>query len=130
MPKQPFTPAGVTALKIWLYELPPLEFNNEITAMQTDFESWSLNHLDLTNEQLDFYSQLSSVAQTNLAYNVTLGAMFKRPISLVQLFDGKKDQKGEDKLFKPKSSLTITSDGNGDDLVEGEVVIEVEYTAP
>ena len=129
MQKQPFTPAGVLALQQWLYELPPLEFDAEILAMETDFEAWSLAHLELDTNQITFYNQLSAIAQYNLAYTITLAAMFKKPVSLVQLVQKSNESEPpeEDKLFKPKSSLTITSDSEGNDVVEGDVEIEVTY---
>ncbi|MEJ5994388.1 hypothetical protein WG904_08160 [Pedobacter sp. Du54] len=129
MEKQPFTPAGVLALQQWLYQLPPVEFDTEILAMETDFETWSLAHLALDNNQLTFYNQLSSVAQYNLAYTITLAAMFKKPVSLVQLVQNSNepDSSESDKLFKPKSTITITSNSDGNDVVEGDVEIEVTY---
>lgn len=128
METQPFTPAGVLALQEWLYELPQLEFDSEILAMQTDFEAWSLAHLELDTAQLAFYDQLSPTAKTNLAYTVTLAAAHKKAITLNQQVQKMVDPDPEsDKLFKPKSSLTVTSDGEGNYEVEGEVEIEVTY---
>ena len=131
MEKQTFTPAGVLALQEWLYELPSVEFDVEILAMETDFEAWSLAHLELDSNQLTFYSQLSVVAKYNLAYTITLAAMFKKPISLVQIVQKSDDPEPTDegKLFKPKSSITITSDSEGKDVVEGDVEIEVTYVS-
>ncbi|MGF1924755.1 MAG: hypothetical protein ACQUHE_11295 [Bacteroidia bacterium] len=127
MDKQHFTPEGVLALQEWLYQLPNALFDEEILAMNDDFEAWSLAHLELTEKQLEFYDQLGSMAKNNLAYNVTLAATFKKPIKLEQLLlrDGNDDP--VDKLFKPKSSLTITSQSNGNQEVDGEVIIEVTY---
>ena len=82
MEKQPFTPSGVLALQQWLYQLPPLEFSEEIRAMENNFEAWSLAHLVLDAQQLIFYNQLSSTGKNNLAYNVTLAAAYKKPNSL------------------------------------------------
>ncbi len=131
MEKQPFTPAGVLALQQWLYQLPTPQFHMEINAMEADFEAWSLAYLELDANQLTFYNQLSSVAQNNLAHVIKLAARFKKPISLVQLQSSgdpePEPEPGEDKLFKPKSSLAITSDNHGNDVVEGEVEIEVTY---
>lgn len=132
METQPFTPTGVLALQDWLYELPQLKFDEEILAMQTDFEAWSLAHLELETEQLAFYAQLSPTAKTNLAYNVTLAAAHKKVITLTQQVQKMDDPDPEpepesDKLFKPKSSLTVTSDGEGNYEVDGEVEIEVTY---
>lgn len=128
MEKQPFTPAGILALQEWLYQLPPLEFNAEILAMETNFEAWSLTHLELDAQQQLFYIKLSRTAKNNLAYNITLAAAYKKPISLIQQHQKSKDSgTEEDKLFKPKSTLDVTSDGDGTYEVDGEVIIEVTY---
>ena len=128
MEKQPFTPSGVLALQQWLYQLPPLEFSEEILSMERNFEVWSLAHLALDEQQLIFYNQLSRTGKNNLAYNVTLAAAYKKPISLVQLLQKSDEpEPEEDKLFKPKSTLAVTSDGNGTYEVEGELEIEVTY---
>ena len=127
MEKHPFTPAGVLALREWLYQLPATQFDVEILAMNNNFEAWSLAHLELTVNQLKFYNQLSGIAKNNLAYTITLGATFKKPISLVQLLLKESNDDPVDKLFKPKSTLAITSHSNGTQEVEGEVVIEVTY---
>ena len=128
MEKQPFTPSGVLALQQWLYQLPQLEFDAEILAMETNFEIWSLAHLALDAQQLIFYNQLGSTAKNNLAYNVTLAAAYKKSIGLVQLLQKSDDADSEeDKLFKPKSTLAVTSDSNGGYEVEGELEIEVTY---
>ncbi len=130
MEKQPFTPSGVSALQQWLYQLPQLEFNAEIQAMETSFEAWSLAHLQLDAQQLAFYSQLSGTAKNNLAYNVTLAASYKKQISLVQLVQKSNEpEPEEDKLFKPKSTLAVTSHNDGTYEVDGEVEIEVIYTS-
>ena len=129
MEREPFTPAGVTALEQWLYQLPQLEFNAEIVAMETNFESWSLAHLELDTKQIAFYNQLSRTAKNNLAYTITLAATYKKPISLVQLLQGADESESEeDKLFKPTSSLVVTSHNDGTYEVDGEVEIEVTYT--
>ena len=128
MEKQPFTPSGVLALQQWLYQLPPLEFSEEVLAMENNFEAWSLAHLALDAQQLIFYNQLSRTAKNNLAYNVTLAAAYKKPIRLVQLLQkGDEPEPEEDKLFKPKSTLAVTSDSNGAYEVEGGLEIEVTY---
>lgn len=128
MEKQPFTPAGILALQHWLYQLPPHQFSAEIAAMETDFEGWSLEHLELDAHQLIFYKQLSALARNNLAYVITLAAKFKKRISLVHVFQKNNDSEPvEDKLFKPKNTLAVTSDNQGNDVVEGEVEIEVSY---
>lgn len=128
MEKQPFTPEGVLALNQWLYSLPPLEFNAQIKAMEINFEAWSLAHLELDEQQLAFYNRLSGTAKSNLAYNVTLGCSYKKPVSLVQLLQKIDEPSVEgDKLFEPKSTLTVTSHNDGSYDVDGEVVIEVTY---
>ena len=129
MEREPFTPDGVLALQEWLYQLPPLQFNAEILAMENDFEAWSLAHLELDPQQLIFYNQLSTVAKNNLAYNVTLAASYKKPVSLVQLLqkNNEPEPPEDDKLFKPKSTLSVTSDSNGNHEVNGELEIEVVY---
>lgn len=127
MEKKPFTPSGVLALKEWLYQLPTPAFEAEVIAMHRDFEAWSLTHLELTAKQLEFYDQLSEIAKNNLAYGVTLAATFKKPISLVQLLANDSDDDPVDKLFKPSSSLAITSHSDGTEEVDGEMVIEVTY---
>jgi len=131
MEKQSFTPAGVLALQQWLYELTPFEFDIEILAMESDFEAWALAHLDLDTNQISFYNQLSVVAQYHLAYTITLAARFKKAVSLVKIVQKSNETEPlqEDKLFKPKSSLTITSDSEGLDIVEGDVEIEVTYVS-
>lgn len=128
MEKQLFTPSGVLALQQWLYQLPQLEFDAEILAMETNFEVWSLTHLTLDAQQIIFYNQLGGTAKNNLAYNVKLAAAYKKPIRLVQLLQKSDDADSEeDKLFKPKSTLAVTSDSNGSYEVEGELEIEVTY---
>ncbi len=128
MEKQPFTPSGVLALQEWLYQLPQTEFDAEILAMQTNFEAWSLAHLELDSQQLTFYKELNVTAKNNLAYNITLASAYKKPISLTQeVLRSSVPEPESDKLFKPKSSLAITSDGEGNYEVDGEVVIEVNY---
>nr|MBP8067592.1 hypothetical protein [Pedobacter sp.] len=103
MEREPFTPAGVLALQEWLYQLPQLEFDAQILAMESNFEAWSLVHLELDAQQLVFYNQLSTTAKNNLAYTVTLAAAYKKPISLIQLLQKSNDpEPEEDKLFKPK----------------------------
>ncbi len=130
MEREPFTPAGVLALQEWLYQLPQLEFDAQILAMESNFEAWSLVHLELDAQQLVFYNQLSTTAKNNLAYTVTLAAAYKKPISLIQLVQKSNDpEPEEDKLFKPKSTLSVTSDSNGNYEVEGELEIEVTYTS-
>lgn len=128
MEKQPFTPEGVLALQTWLYQLPPLDFDAEIIAMTNDFEAWSLAHLELDEIQLDFYLQLSPTAKQNLAYLVTLAATYKNPVSLIQhqLKSGG-EEPPEDKLFKPKSTLQVTSHIDGSYEVEGDLTIDVSY---
>lgn len=125
MEKQPFTPEGVAALQAWLNQLPSLQFDAEIAAMHRNFELWALAHLELNPQQLQFYQQLSVVAKENLIYLVTLAAAYKQPISLTQ--EGGEEPPPEDKLFKPKSTLAITSHTGGDYDVDGELVIEVVY---
>ncbi len=127
MEKQPFTPSGVLALKEWLYQLPTALFDAELLAMNNNFEAWSLAHLELTAKQLEFYNQLSGIAKNNLAYNVTLAATFKKPISLEQLLLKDSNDDPVDKLFKPGSTISITSHNDGTQNVDGEVVIEVTY---
>ena len=74
------------------------------------------------------FRSLSRTAKNNLAYNVTLAAAYKKPISLVQLLQKSDEpEPEEDKLFKPKSTLAVTSDSNGMYGVEGELEIEVTY---
>jgi len=127
MEKQPFTPSGVLALKDWLYQLPTVQFDAELLAMNNNFEAWSLAHLELNTQQIEFYNQLSGIAKNNIAYNVTLAATFKKPISLVQSLLRDSGDDPVDKLFKINSSLAITSDNEGSEEVEGEAVIEVTY---
>ncbi|SFH19389.1 hypothetical protein [Pedobacter insulae] len=128
MEKQPFTPAGILALQQWLYKLPPLQFNEEILTMNTNFEAWSLAHLELTTAQLTFFNQLSETAKSDLACKIQLGAAYKKLITLIQ-----HQQKSsapipeEDKLFEPKSSITVTSHSDGTYDVNGEVEIAVTY---
>jgi|GEM_PF-1585245 len=125
MKKYPFTPEGITALQTWLNALPPAHFDAEIAAMQADFEQWSVNHLDLEPHQTQFYLSLSETAKKNLAYLVTLAASYKRTVSLVQ--EGDTEEPPEDKLFKPKSTLAVTSHNGGDYEVDGELIIDVTY---
>jgi len=128
MEKQPFTPAGVLALQQWLYQLPQLQFDEEILSMQTNFETWSLAHLELTVKQLAFFNKLSETAKNDLACKVQLGAAYKKSITLIQYQQKSSDPvPPDDKLFEPKSSITVTSHNDGTYNVNGEVEIEVTY---
>jgi len=126
MEKEPFTPEGLTALQSWLNGLASAQFDAEIAAMQQDFERWASRHLELSAEQSQFYEAMSATAKQNLAYLVTLAAAYKRNVSLVQEGPG---EPSEDKLFRPKSSLSVTTHQGGGYDVDGELVIEVRYIA-
>lgn len=134
MEKKLFSPSGLMELQNWLYSLPENQFKAEIESMKLDFESWMIEHLIFTPTQLLFYEQMATVAKTNLAFQVTLAAQFKKLITLSLLNmngnnkrDVEPEPEPEDKLFKPKSSISVTSDGDGNTYVEGELEIEVKY---
>lgn len=130
MEKQPFTPAGVAAVQQWLSSLPDAELNAEVLKMETGFEQWVLAHFELNEAQHHFFDKMSHTAQKNLKYLVILAVQYRRSVTLTQQYvksNVESDEPDADKLFKPKSSLAVTSNNDGDYEVGGSLEIEVTY---
>lgn len=131
MEKQPFTPDGVAELQKWLYGLPDIELQEQVSLMEINFSAWGFAHLSFTEQQIRFYHDLNPAVINFLASQCIFAASYRRPVRLIVTADLRQEplNDGEDdgKLFKPKSSLSVTGRNNGTYEVGGGVDIDVSY---
>lgn len=123
MKKHPFTPTGVAELQQDLYALDDAALAAEAAAIAADFVAWMDAHFDFAPGQLAFLQSVNLQVRQLIATQTSFAVGNRLPIILQKPELSAKDEK----LIKPKSSLTADADGNGDYVASGELVIEISY---
>lgn len=127
MEKQPFDETGLQQLLLALYALPDNELTEEAYALRNQPKLWINGHFELEPEQLEFLQQLPTVATQFLAQEGAFAVENRLPINLQKSHLPKNGDGEQDKLFKPTSNLSVTTDSLGNSIPSGELNIEVTY---
>ncbi|SOD13904.1 hypothetical protein [Pedobacter xixiisoli] len=124
MQKQPFDETGLQSLLQALYALTDQQLNEEAAALKLQPKLWINGHFELTSEQLDYLDQMPAPISHFLGEQGSFAIGNRLPIVLHKEGDTPGD---EDKLFKPKSNLTIETDSQGHISVGGSMSIDITY---
>lgn len=134
MTKYPFTNAGFQALQIELYALSNPELHLEAEKIRADFKSWMNGHFILSQDQLQFLSNINDEARTFIAFQTSFAVKNRLPVYLNKILKnpGIQINAGEEppvdgKIIRTKSKLTAGSDNQGGFNPSGELEIEISY---
>lgn len=124
MQKKPFNENGLQSILIELYALTDQELNEQAAALKQQPKLWINGHFELTTAQLDYLDQMPVAIASFIGDQGSFAIGHRLPVTLNKEGDATGD---EDKLFKPKSNLTIETDNEGKVMVGGDMSIDITY---
>lgn len=124
MQKQPFDEVGLQSLLQALYALNDQQLTEEAAALKLQPKLWINGHFDLTTDQLTYLDEMPAAIADFLGDQGSFAIQHRLPVTLTKDGDGSGD---EDKLFKPKSDLTIETANDGHITASGSMTIEITY---
>lgn len=126
MERQPFNESGLQLLLAELYALPNERLNVESMLLREAPKAWIERHFLLNDAQQKFLDHMPGRV---LAFIGEQGS-FAIGNRLEVLLEKEREPSGDDdqdKLFKPKSNLFISTDNQGNTIAGGNLVLEIKY---
>lgn len=135
MNKYQFTNEGFIALQIWLYSLSEEERQRQVNQIESDFWLWATTVFELNELQLSFFNKMKAGSLKFLANQLAFAIANKLPVNLIKNEQPASraaaaeadDHQG--KILETSSSLTNTTDQDGEVTPSGELTIQVTYTS-
>jgi hypothetical protein len=130
MEKQPFNEAGLEHVLQSLYALPDADLTEASYAFRNQPKLWIVGHFTLEPAQLEFLEKMTPAATSFLGHQGGFAMEHRLPVTLIKKQDAAplpKGDKEQDKLFKPTSNFAVQTDSMGQDVVSGDLKLEVTY---
>ncbi len=127
MKKYLFTEEGLQELLETLYALSDKKLQLESDLLRKDPIRWIESHFELDDPQKNFLKKLPFEVIDFLGYQGSFALAHRLPIHLLKEGMKAEGSGDQDKLFKPKTQLSIAADQNGNTVSGGELLLEVAY---
>ncbi|MGE6221156.1 hypothetical protein ACQKCH_15115 [Nubsella zeaxanthinifaciens] len=124
MQKQPFNENGLQSVLFELYALTDQELDEQAAALKLQPKLWINGHFELTAAQLGYLDQMPPAIASFIGDQGSFAIGHRLPVTLNRDGDATGD---EDKLFNPKSNLTIETDNEGKIMAGGDMSINITY---